>query len=331
MKLPMQYIDRVAKLPFKLWREITFDVYMLSYDTKKILYVVPASLGTTPYFIDKICNESAIITKIKRIYLWDLRKFAEQQDAVLIELYRPFARFLNGGLLVPPLVDQVLDIDKPLDDAIKISSKQLKKVHKYSYEISNDFDALKFFYENMYSPYLKRKYGDSAVDKFSNFEKIFRNGELMFITLNGERVSASLNEISNNIYYCRKNGVSDEKSIKEGTLVAAYYFSILRAKDIGIKIVDFGRSRPFLTDGVLKHKSRWGTRICDDKTVKRIIYLKNILFEQPFIYIEDEKLKAVVFPENEELIKEYVRSGLEFNLISRHQMMHLKAAISTTE
>jgi len=308
----------MATLPFKLLKEIVFDVYILSDGEKKIIYITSVSAGITPYYIKRLYEKDAKITKLKKIYIWNLRKFVDQQSEVMIDIYRPFVRFLDGGLLVPSLVDQVLDIEKKsVNEAIKLGSRELKKTNQFGCEIiSNDSDALKFFYEKLHVPYIKKRHGTYAyIENFDTIKKIYKKGEIVFATLNGERVAAYLCEINGDIYCCNRNGALDESFVKKGALVATYYFAILRAKKIDSKKVSFGKSRPFLSDGILRHKNQWGTKIYDDKTNKRFIYLKNVFFENPFIHIEDKKLIAVVFSENDKLMKEFGASGLEFNIV----------------
>lgn len=313
IKLWIYEMYRIAMLPFRLLKEITFDVYLLSDKTKRIMYITSTSSGITPCFIERICSKDVTIAKIKRVYIWDLRKFADQQDAVLIDIYKSFAHSFKYDFLVPERVSQVLDINKPIDEVIKLSSRELNKVNKYKCEISNEHDALKFFYEQMYVPHMKRKY--DVFENFIHLEKIFMNGELVFVTLNGKRVSAYLCERINDVYWLSRTAALDEDSVKKGALIAAYYFSILRAKDINAKTVNFGGSNPFLLDGVLRHKNKWGVQICENKNSKRFIYLKNILFDQPFIYVNDNKFKIAIFSEDDNLIKEYADSGLEFNIV----------------
>jgi hypothetical protein len=293
---------------------------MLSDKTKNVTYITSTSVGKVPYFIERLCENDVTVTKIRRIYAWELRKFVDQQDMVLLDMYKYFARFFDDGFLVPEFVRQILNIDKPLNEVIKLRDRELKKVQKYNYEVSNDPDALKFFYEVMYVPHIKEKYGDLAVDSFHNVRKIFNNGELIFVTFDGRRVSAYLNEMVDSVYALRRNGILGDDFEKEGAMVAAYYFSILRAKERNAKAVDFGGSKPFLLDGVLRHKNKWGTKIYASDMVKRIIYLKNVLFEQPFIYIHGEKIKVAVLSEDDKLIKEYAGSGLEFDVISKNKL-----------
>jgi len=316
----IQELHYILTLPFRILKELTFDVYMLSDKTKNVTYITSTSVGKVPYFIERLCENDVTVTKIRRIYAWELRKFVDQQDMVLLDMYKYFARFFDDGFLVPEFVRQILNIDKPLNEVIKLRDRELKKVQKYNYEVSNDPDALKFFYEVMYVPHIKEKYGDLAVDSFHNVRKIFNNGELIFVTFDGRRVSAYLNEMVDSVYALRRNGILGDDFEKEGAMVAAYYFSILRAKERNAKAVDFGGSKPFLLDGVLRHKNKWGTKIYASDMVKRIIYLKNVLFEQPFIYIHGEKIKVAVLSEDDKLIKEYAGSGLEFDVISKNKL-----------
>ena len=316
-------IQDLYDLPIKFSKEITFDVYVLSDGTKKITYITSLSAGMTPYYVERLYNDKDVkITKVKRIYIWGLRKFVDLQNAVLIDIYRPLARFLDNrynGFFVPSLVTQVLDIDKKtVDEAIKLSSRELKKVQKFGYEIiSDDLDTLKFFYEKLHVPYMKIRHGTYAyIEKFNVIQKIYKYGEIVFVTLDKERVAAYLCEIKGDVYLCNRNGALDESFVKQGALIATYYFSILRAKERDAKKVSFGVSKPFLTDGILRHKNQWGTKIYDDDTNKRFIYLKHILFKQPFIYIKDKKLFGVIFSENDKFIKEYGKSGLEFDIIN---------------
>lgn len=317
MKILVYEIYGIIKKPFSLLKEITFDVYLLSDNAKQIIYITSTSVGITPYFLERICSKDTVVTKTKRVYIWNLRKFVDRQDAVLVDIYKSFAHTLKDGFLIPERVNQVLDISGPMDEAIKLDSrglkKLLKKVNKYKHEISNDHDALKFFYEKMYVPHIKSRY--DVVENFISIKKLFMNGELIFITTDGERVSGALCEMKGDTYYFSKNGVLDEKFVKEGALVATYYFPMLRAKEINAKIVDLGGSRPFLLDGVLRHKNKWGAKICGNVRAQRFIYLKNVLFDQPFIYVDGDKFKIAIFSEEDKLIKEYANSGLEFNVV----------------
>ena len=59
----------MATLPFKLLKEIVFDVYILSDGEKKIIYITSVSAGITPYYIKRLYEKDAKITKLKKIYI----------------------------------------------------------------------------------------------------------------------------------------------------------------------------------------------------------------------------------------------------------------------
>lgn len=291
-------------------RELRFDVYLLSGKTK-VFYITSSEVD--PYFIDRICKDGCI-TKVKKIYAWELRRYIIQKEAVLIDMHNLFAHFYNNGFLVPPYVRQVIDLNRPINKIIK--KKDFNKINYYRCEVLADYNALNFFYKKMHVPYLNRRFGDSAIiESFNNLVKRFLDkGELIFIKRDDIYVSAGLCEMSNGIYFCRKVGVLNESYVKEGALSAVYYFAILRAKKKNAKYFDLGLSRPFLSDGILWHKRNLGARICEDKTTNRIFYMKNAS-KHPFICIENKKLKAVVFSDNDKFIKEYAMSGLEFKIV----------------
>lgn len=343
MKILIQHYrnlpDRYKKLiypfvlPFKILadivREISFDAYILcerssdisndninSDTNSNMIGVYITSADIIPYFVENFCGNTDTI-KIKRIYIWELVKFVKEYDneenIILVDIHKCFVRLFEDGFLVPPWIRQVMDLDKPIDKLLK--KKEFKKARKFHCEVLKDLYNLKYFYENMYVPYIKRRHTDSAyIESFEYLERILKRGELLFIKLGDQYVAAGLYEIIDDTYVFSKVGVLDDFFVKEGALLATYYFGILRAKDINAKIVDLGQSRPLLSDGVLRHKRQMGARICEDKMVNRMFYLKNV-YRNPFICIEDEKLKAVVFSDKDKFIAEHSMSGLEFKII----------------
>lgn len=325
------YIKDMLLYPFMssfeilgILREIKFDVYLLSSKANEtnVLYITSSDINQ--YFVERICP-NANITKIKKIYLWSLIRFIDRKDMqnIVIDMHKYLTILLlfkikkGLGFLVPSLVRQVLYLDKSSKD-IKKSIKDFNKIDKYICEISTNLDDLIFFYEKLYTPYIKKRFADSAyIENFEKLKKIFRKGELIFIKLDGKYISAALCEMRDNIYFFCKVGVLEERYVKEGTLLALYYFAISRAKEKNLRIIDFGQSRPFLSDGVLRHKRKWGTKICEDRTLDRIFYLKNAC-KQPFIYFDynkNKKLKAIVFSKDDKFIKEFATSGLEFKVL----------------
>ena len=50
-------------------KELSFNVYELSDHTKKITYIASLSTSINQYYVERLCDESVTITKIKRIYI----------------------------------------------------------------------------------------------------------------------------------------------------------------------------------------------------------------------------------------------------------------------
>jgi hypothetical protein len=311
------------KVLYNSWEEIQFNVYIFWGKGKnteadiKVLYIT--SCKVAPYFISRLFEFTPELTFKKKVFLWKLKCTIEEQskniDIVMIDMHKFIKYFfkLEKAFLIPVWIKQVLDINKPLDEIINGFRKNtkltdLRRIRKsgYSYDIFSDLDSLKLFYEKMHMPYIKSRYTDQAeIDDFDVVKKKFKNGELLFIKSNGEYVAAVLCVKKQGCYYWDRIGIlnGDEEILKKGALAALLYFAIIRAKNENMKTIDFGNSRPFLSNGVLHYKRKWGSQVCQDKNIKRLIYLlvnksKNIapiFTEQPFLFVEKDKLKAVVF------------------------------------
>jgi lipid II:glycine glycyltransferase (peptidoglycan interpeptide bridge formation enzyme) len=176
-------------------------------------------------------------------------------------------------------------------------------------------NEMKFFYETIYTPYIKNRYKFSFILDFEQFKlDLLKNPwELLLIKKNGLVVGGACNILINERYRMRINALTDEMYLKEGAMTAIYYYTILRAKEKNAKILDFGLSRPFLSDGVLINKSKWGAKIVKSDT-HRVMYLKN-LKKEGLIIFEDKKLKAIIFSEQNAKIRPYSDSGLEFKIL----------------
>jgi hypothetical protein len=304
-----------------------FDVYILSGkgkgtdETIQMLYI--ASCKMAHYFISRVYDDTPSSIFIKKAYLWQLKRIIKEHtagiDLVMVDMHKIASYFLKmkNAFLLPGWVRMKMDITKPKEeiiDHLMFKSKwedlkrTLKKITKlnYSYEIFNDPESLKIFYEKMHVPYIQKRYPKQADFKdLDYYKKILKKGELIFVKRDDQYVAAVICYLKNNSYFWHSIGILDgnEDFVKDGALYALYYFSILRAKDKKAKMFDFGVARPFLSDGVLSHKKKWGAGLFLDRKIERVVYLKihnakrpaKVFAEQPFICIEKDKFKAVAF------------------------------------
>jgi len=294
-----------------IFNNLCFDVFEVSGE-RPLFFITSTELY--PFFIKHFCSD-AKISKTSEIYAWDLKRFTREHDTVIIEMHRYLAPLLSDGIITVRWVRQELDLSISTHDITK-HIRERKKMVQFQPEISTDMNDMKFFYEKIFTPYIKKRYENSFIDNYETFKRsLIKNPwELVLIKKNGLLVGGACCSLINDRYYWRINALTDELYLKEGAMAAIYYYSILRGKEKKAKIIDFGQSRPFLSDGVLKYKKKWGAKIIADRS-NRIVYLKN-LNDEGLIIIEDKKLKALIFSEKKAMIKPYSNSGLELKIVT---------------
>lgn len=129
-------------------------------------------------------------------------------------------------------------------------------------EVTNAPALFDEFYRTMYVPHISKTFGAAAA--LTNPEKFRkqaeRDSDLLFVTYDGERIAG------NAIVYEKDRargwaiGVKDgdERYKKLGALAALYYFEICHLEKKGYQRVHYGGSRPFLRDGAIQYKKKWG-------------------------------------------------------------------------
>ena len=90
--------------------------------------------------------------------------------------------------------------------------------------------------------------------------------------------------------------------VKAGALAAVYRFACQYSWSLGYRTIDMGMSRPFLNDGVLQYKKKWGLRLTTPN--ERLYVLRfeprseaarAFLQRNPFLYERDGGLHGAVF------------------------------------
>jgi hypothetical protein len=289
---------------------LCFEVYQIDGQERQFYFITSSALD--PYFIEQFCT-NAQITKTGELYAWNLKRFARNQNTLIIDMHKYLAPFFGDGLITVPWVRQVLDLQIPIEDIIR-HIRERKKIIGFQVEISTDSRDIKNYYEKIYAPYILKRYANASIMGFEPFNEYLlkKSGELLIIKKNGVPVGGACCVLIHNTYYWRINGLIDEHFLKEGAMAAIYYYSIQRAKERKALWIDFGLSRPFLSDGVLTYKRKWRTKIYRDGR-NHVVYLKN-LKKEGLIVLENKKLKVIVFSKNASL-HQYSDSGLESKLV----------------
>jgi hypothetical protein len=102
--------------------------------------------------------------------------------------------------------------------------------------------------------------------------------------------------------------------VKAGALAAIYYFSLLFAENRGFSRLFLGGARPFLNDGPLQYKKKWGLRITGRLRTMPDVWVfrphpasaavRSFLRNNPFVFERDNAFRAAVFVGADEVLNE---------------------------
>lgn len=237
-------------------------------------------VGNT-YFMEYITartfQNSPVVIKSKRIWVPKVRKLIESNtdgiDIVMAEFpykyesyFQDYYDFRSQGL-----VRQVLDVSGSMDDSKGRFHKKLKSTFRklrrsgLEYRISRDKSDFELFYNRMYLPHIRQKFGDLAnVNSPEKMEKYFQRGFLILVTDHNRPISGGICWTAEKSLICKDVGVLDGNPdfTKKGAQSAVDYYLVDYAKKNNIERIDMGISLPFLNDGVYTSKKEWGAKVC---------------------------------------------------------------------
>ena len=241
------------------------------------------------YYCD---NEQPVFNINSRVHI-STRKYA--QDAAL----KHGLVILSGGginnfnheyLEFPLFVSSYVDLLKSeevflsklpasaLDDLRKI------RANKLTFEICSDIDWINEFYFCYHKPSIELRHGEVGyVWPLHKIKQIMSRGagEFIIISSFGQRIGAVLNETKNNNYYLRCIGWLNGDAVlrKSGLIAALYWYSMQRARQLGLNGVHLGGSPSCVEDGLLQYKSKWSASLTQVET--RQISKKSFLLLNP--------------------------------------------------
>jgi hypothetical protein len=273
-------------------------------------------------------------------WLWTLlppkrERKSDGVDLRIIELYESQRRWLRARFqfFVPIWIGSELDLQRAVArlHRSKNARNDLRRMRKNetTFEVTKNRDAFEYFYSNMYLPYIKKRYGNRAFSM--SHEEMVRNlgcSELLFVKVRGERVAGDILLYEDNRARAWSAGVKDGDPtyVKAGAMRSLDYIRTQYLAERGYKALHMGGSRPFLLDGVLRHKRELRVRISDH--TKRYFSLSltagsaganAFIANNPFIYENKGTYRGAIFIEPDlplsperlrELYDEYHMDGL---------------------
>jgi len=211
-----------------------------------------------------------------RMWLWSACRLARNEranhDIAIIDSEVSLSRRLKGpdAFVIPNWIRGEVDLATALqqlkrNDSVKADLRRIRQ-HGYHYEVTHDEQGFERFFHEMYLPYANRTYaGMMFLMPHTDLRAFMAHSEILWVKSGTEEVAAQMLRHDGAIIRAYALGVKDgdPQYVKSGALAAAYYFAMLYLTERGAQRLHLGGSRPFLHDGVLQYKRKWGVRIVD--------------------------------------------------------------------
>lgn len=272
--------------------------------------------GVGAYVLDLAFGGPYRRRRLGRFWLWSLARAIKEKGQgramVIIGVRDPYVRLvrLPKSFFIPAWVRG--EVDLPLGPSVLNRSSvksDLRRIqnNRLRYSVTKDPRRFHEFYHRMYVPYISEIHGRSAfIWPYEVMKREFRSCELLVVRKERQPVSGIL------ITYAKPTprlwlvGVidADRKRLGEGAVAALYYYSFRHLETNGHSVVDVGLSRPFLDDGVLRYKRKWGVRIVGTSVDWLVLKLlastpgaHGFLASHPFICRDGAGLSGAIFVE----------------------------------
>ncbi len=179
--------------------------------------------------------------------------------------------FPRDYLAVPEWVGTRMTVPDNVDTLVRSSSniqRDVRRIRRQQFQpvVSLGDEGVESFYQRFYLPLSKVRYQELLVMRpADDLRRRARRGGIVWNQREGQAVSALLFETKGRSLDVLAVGARDGDLtlVKEGAIAALYYFVVGMACNEGYRTIDFRGSRPALTDGVLRYKSKWGASLYD--------------------------------------------------------------------
>ena len=269
--------------------------------------------GNMNYFIGLAFDGKCEVKYIGTCWLFNLSKIAKSESDIYSILVAELPRFLvlnlKNSFQIPCWVRGEVDISGDIaaimkkTDSLQSAARNIKKNSLY-YEITNDEAKFHDFYYNMYLPYITKRYDNAAaIEPYELFKSHFHHCDLLLIKSKNQVIAGGLICYEWGKVRLWSFGINDANPeyVQMGAFGALYFFSLQYLKDKGFLKVGLGGSRPFLNNGVIVYKKRWGLKLTEPfeinyllKPLKITNESKSFLINNPFIFTEKGKFNCAV-------------------------------------
>ena len=319
----LRYFFSPARLISRLLNVLTVSLWIVAGEeisSKQKLVIIYAGHEVGKNYLANLAFGSSYSDSyIGRKWLWEIPKAVKESscDCSLMVAEAPkVLRVLfrkTKHLYIPCWVSGEVDIsgnDRSFlkNESLKSDVRKIGK-NKLHFEVTNRPSDLRDFYYNMYLPYITKTHGNrSEIVSYDFVKSEFGErrllNELLLVKKEEEYVAGILLGFKSNRAQLWYLGVKDGNFdyVQNGAIGALFYFSVRYLEEKGFTRIGFGRSRPFLRDGVLRFKRKWNPRIFNEYTVGFVIRplswadgVKGFFLNNPFIYEDKAELNGALF------------------------------------
>jgi hypothetical protein len=157
----------------------------------------------------------------------------------------------------------------------------------------------------MYVPYISAVHGQGAfIRPYEEMKSEFDDCELLLVRKETRSIAGILITYEKPTPRLWSLGVrdADRRHVTEGAVTALFYFSFMHLERNGYRVASVGLTRPFLDDGVLRYKKKWGVRIvgtsADCFVLKVLSHTPGacgFVGSHPFIFRNGDALSGAIF------------------------------------
>jgi hypothetical protein len=330
LDLMAQFGLRYGGFPLRYLRGLRLEFWLLSGDKNQcaqhpaILYA--GTIRNKNYLCRLAYGSSFQETCLGKFWLWNLpkivRKYAQDCSLLVAEMHSLSSLLFDNksSFFCPNWIPTQADLDANMSSHIytcknRSIKSDIDKVRQQNLSFEKVADPSLFhgFYHTMYVPYISKVHTDLAIIRtFETVKEELQKGDLFLLKKDDEYIAGVI------ILYSAKDaplfwliGVKDGNNeyVKKGAVAALYYYSFISMMDHGFKKISLGYANPFLNDGVLQFKKKWGARIsgCDPwgyliKPLMQTEGVNNFLINNPFIYQHSHKVYGALFVDEKRIL-----------------------------
>ncbi|MFN2433324.1 MAG: GNAT family N-acetyltransferase [Gemmatimonadota bacterium] len=187
-------------------------------------------------------------------------------DLVAIDVHRWMAAAFRrkGWLLVPSAVRWVGELSRlpPTQKSHSLREDlRASRLAGYSLEEGSSDGDWREFFEGMVLPHARRRFERRAWLASPRLRRdLAARARLLFVRHEGRRVAGECVVARGPVLWSPLLGIrdGDPELLRRGAVAALYGLVFVWARENGFRTVDQGRTSPFLRDGLVRYKRKWG-------------------------------------------------------------------------